>query len=159
MSADAELPLPVPSDEVETRLVDDVREHGWHAVHVGAGEHPEPLNGVPFAYTAGMWLTQMHPELVLVGDFPYAQDILESAVQLIQRGGRFLPGAQSEDLIDGEPVRFVAVAQAHHAPLLGYARWLHRGRGFQAVQLLVPDGDGAWPDKDGYAGVAQPSLR
>jgi hypothetical protein len=36
---------------------------------------------------------------------------------------------------------------------------VHRGRGFQAVQLLVPDGAGRWPTDEGYAGVPQPALR
>ena len=159
MQPGADLPVPEPTDDFERRLVDDVRAYGWHAVHVRAGEHPAPLTGVPFAYTAGLWLTANHPEIVLVGGFENAQALLASAVLLVQSGQRFLPGAESDDVLVDGTVRFGAVDRRHHGGPLGYAGWVHRGRGFQAVQLLIPDGAGRLPTDPDYAGVPQPVLR
>jgi hypothetical protein len=159
MQPGADLPVPEPTDDVERRLVADVRAYGWHAVHVRAGDHPAPLTGVPFAYTTGLWLTANHPEVVLTGDFVHAQELLAAVVLLVQRGERFLPGAETDGVLADGPVRFGAVDRRHHAGPLGYAGWVHRGRGFQAVQLLVPDGAGRWPTDEGYAGVPQPALR
>lgn len=158
MQPGADPPVPEPTNEFERRLAADVLEHGWHAVHVRAGEHPAPLTGVPFAYTAGLWLTANHPELVLVGAFDHAQEILAATALRVQQGERFLPGARADGILDGAPVRFAAVAREHQAGPLSYASWVHRRRGFQAVQLLVPDGEGRWPGEEGYAGVPQPSL-
>ncbi|WP_210493982.1 DUF4262 domain-containing protein [Patulibacter sp. SYSU D01012] len=158
MQPSADPPLPEPADDVERRIAADVREHGWHAVLVRAGDHPAPVTGLPLAYTAGLWLTMNHPELVLVGDFAHAHAILAGTVDVVRRGGRLLPGAEVEGVIEGAPLRTVAVDARHRDGLLEYARWTHKGRGFQAVQLLVPDGAGRWPGDDGYAGVPQPSL-
>ena len=163
------LDLPEPEDAFDEKLVADVRQYGWHCVLVADEHHPEhaaanlalgphPVYDAAFAYTAGLWLTRGHPELVLVGRWTRAHAILAAVVSLIDEGGRFGPDDRSDDVLDGYPVRFAAVSASRRTELLTYADWLHRRRPFDALQVVLPDREGTWPDEPGYSGYAQPLL-
>ena len=71
--------LPKPSDDDERRVVANIREHGWHAMHVRDEFHPEhaglaqpdqdpavaAAGAEGFSYTVGLWAEHHHPELVI----------------------------------------------------------------------------------------------
>jgi hypothetical protein len=146
--------LPEPEEAFDEKLVSDVREYGWHCVLVGAEGEADP----PYAYTVGLRHTYGHPELVLVGRWQYAHGILGAAVELVGEGARLAPGDESDDVVEGYPVRFGAVSDEQRAELLTYAEWLYGGRPFAALQLILPDGAGRMPDDPGYDGYPQPLL-
>jgi hypothetical protein len=118
-----DLPLPEPASDAEAKLVADVEAHGWHCVL---------LADPPCAHTVGLWLTLQHPELLVEGEPLTGHALLSELVARIQAGERFLPGAAAGDL------RFAAVEHPESEELLGWARWLHGRRGFQAVRVIRP---------------------
>jgi hypothetical protein len=146
--------LPQPVDDFDAKLVGDVREYGWHCVLVGADGESDP----PYAYTVGLLHTYGHPELVLVGSWQYAHGILGAAVELVGEGARLAAGDESDDVVEGYPVRFGPVSDEQRVELLTHAEWLYGGKEFAALQLILPDGAGRMPDDAGYDGYPQPLL-
>lgn len=163
------LDLPEPQDAFDRKLLADVREHGWHCVLVADEHHPEhaalnaalaphPVYDAAFAYTVGLWLTWRHPELVLVGRWPHAHAIIASAVALVTAGRRLQDGETSDEVLDGYDVRFARVSEGRRVELLTYADWANGRRPFEAIQLVLPDSSGRWPDDPGYDSYPQPLL-
>lgn len=165
-----DLDLPAPEDDFDAKLLADVRERGWHCVLVADEHHPHhrdaaaapephPLYDATFGYTVGLGRREpRHPELVLVGRWPHPEGILAAAVALIEDGAAFAAGDETDEVLDGYPVRFAEVAASRRDELLGYARWAHGGRSFEALQLVLPDREGRWPWEDGYDACPQPLL-
>lgn len=151
MSSDG---LPEPENAFDAKLVADVREYGWHCVLVGAEGEADP----PFAYTVGLLHSYEHAELVLVGRWQHAHGILGAAVDLVSEGATLAPGDESDDVVEGYPVRFGPVSDEQRTELLTYAEWLYPGRAFPALQLILPDRAGRMPDDVGYDGYPQPLL-
>ena len=152
--------LPEPENAFDEKLVADVRAYGWHCVLVGDGTENEghPFYQASFAYTVGLTYTYGHPELVLVGRWQYAHGILGAAVELVHEGARLAPGDESDEVLEGYPVRFGAVADDRRRELLTHAGWLYGDRPFAALQVILPDGAGRMPDDPGYDGYPQPLL-
>ena len=73
--------LPKPSDPGDDKVLANIREFGFHAMHVRPDHHPEhaaenaklgphPIYDIGFSYTVGLPYSHDHAELVLVGDLP-----------------------------------------------------------------------------------------
>jgi len=158
------LDLPDPKDEVDEKLLADVREYGWHFLDVRNALHPEhepapgPAAEVPFGYTAGLWLTLDHPEIIVVGGWEHAHAFVSNVVEWIREGRRFAPGDTAEEVLVDLPVRFGAVSDANRTGMLTYADWANRRRPFEALQLVLPDPHGNWPWEPVYHGLEQPLL-
>jgi hypothetical protein len=146
--------LPRPENAFDEKLVSDVRAYGWHSVLVGAEGGADP----PYAYTVGLFHSYRHPELVLVGPWRYAHGILGAAVELVGDGATLAAGDESDDVLEGYPVRFGPVNDERRDELLTHAAWLYGGRPFPALQVILPDGAGRMPDDTGYDGYPQPLL-
>jgi hypothetical protein len=161
--------LPAPEDAFDEKLLADVRDFGWHCLLVAKEHHPEhaaanralaphPVYDATFAYTVGLWLTRDHPELILVGRWQHAHAILATVVSLIEEGRAFRPGDVTDCVLDGYDVRFGAVSPDRRSELLTYAAWLNRRRPFEALQVILPDRQGVWPDDPRYHAFPQPLL-
>lgn len=167
--ASRSLDLPDPEDAFDEKLVADIREYGWHCVLVADEHHPQhaeqnaamgphPIYDAAFAYTVGLSLTLSHPELVLVGRWQHQHAILATAVSLIDDGARFAAGDETDQVLEGYPIRFVAVSEGRRQELLTYASWANRRQRFDALQLVLPDRRGRWPSDAGYDAYPQPLL-
>jgi hypothetical protein len=163
------LELPEPENALDEKLLADVRTYGWHCITVADELHPEhakenaargphEIYDAAFTYTVGLWLTQDHPELVLVGRWPNPHAVLASAVAIIESGQRFNPDDSSDEVIERYAVCFRAVSRTRCEELLTYASWLIGRRAFDAMQLVLPDASGRWPWDAEYASVPQPLL-
>ncbi len=160
---------PEPEDSFDEKLLADVRAYGWHCVLVADEHHPEhaeqnlalgvhPIYDAGFAYTVGLSLTFGHPEIVLVGRWRNAHGILNSVGTLVREGRSFAVGDISDEVLDGYTVRFGSVPDDRRVELLTYAAWLNRRRPFAALQLVLPDRSGRWPDDHLYDSYEQPLL-
>jgi hypothetical protein len=163
------LDLPQPESDFDERVVADVRRYGWHCVLVADEHHPEhaalnaargphPVYDAAFAYTVGLWLTKDQPELVLVGRWQQAHGIIAAAVESITGGRRRAPGEVSDEVLQGYDVRFGPVSDERRVELLTYADWANRRRPFEALQLILPDSSGRWPEDPQYDSYPQPLL-
>jgi hypothetical protein len=158
--------LPEPESTVDEKVLADIREYGWHCLRVAPRAAPDPdvsgrdllPDGASFAYTIGLWLTLDHPELILVGPWSAWHGILARVVELIKDGRRFSPGDEADDVLDDYPVRFAEVGIQNRRQLLTFADWASGRRGFEALQLILPDGESRWPDDPDYASFEQPLL-
>jgi hypothetical protein len=161
--------LPEPEDSFDEKLLADVREYGWHFIHVADEHHPEhaaenaalephPIYDAAFGYTVGLSLTRAHPELVLVGRWPHAHAIVANAVAEIDRGVRFEPGSRNDQILEGYSVTFARVSDERRNELLTYASWANQRRPFEALQLVLPDSRGRWPWEADYDSVPEPLL-
>jgi hypothetical protein len=161
--------LPEPRDAFDEKLLEDVRRHGWHCVMVADEHHPEhaaanaallphPVYDAAFAYTVGLGRTYSHPELILVGRWQFAHQVIANVVQLIGDGQHFAAGDRSDEVLMEYEVSFGAVSDLRRLELLTCADWLNRGAQFEALQLILPDKSGAWPDEPTYDAYPQPLL-
>jgi Domain of unknown function (DUF4262) len=79
-------------------------------------------------------------------------------VHLITDGQGFQPGDTSDEVLTRYEVRFGAVSEARRLTLLTYADWANRRGPFDAIQLILPDSNGRWPDDSHYDSYPQPLL-
>jgi hypothetical protein len=155
----------------EEKTLADIREHGWQVLQIHAGEddhqREEPWSDhapaqaayeAEFAYTIGLTLTFSHPEVILVGGWEYSVSYLNAVGNLAKEGGRLAAGDTSDEVLDGFTVRFDPVSDRCRTELLTWASWAVRREDFDALQLVLPDPSGHWPDDPDYHRRPQPSL-
>ncbi len=164
-----DLELPEPRSAADAKAIADIREYGWHAVLVADEFHPEhaeanaalpphAIYDAAFSYTVGVWGSFGHPELVLVGRWEHRHSYLSALVTMVQQGRRFDVGDTTEELLEGYTVRFEAVSVADRLELLTWAHWANMRKPFEALQVVLPDLEGRWPEDPDYSSFPQPRL-
>jgi hypothetical protein len=134
-------------DRDEQKVLDDVREYGWHAVGI-----EEDATGPPFTYSIGFRETYGHPEVLVIGVDPHVGfGILANLADRIRDGDRFEPGRDYPGILENYPVRFCEVGQEFYHDYLGYARWFYEGDTFPALQCVLPDRDHHFPWDEGFS--------
>ncbi len=100
----------------------------------------------PFAYTAGLYDTCGHPELVVFGlGRDQAYDVLQFLGERV-RDGALRVADGSELAVPGLPLR--AFTLPNPADVVFRANWLgyrEPENSVTALQLVYPDGHGVWP--------------
>ena len=132
--------------------------HPEHAEE-NAALPPHEIYDAAFAYTVGFWHSSKHPELVLVGRWKYAHGYLAVLARMVAEGTRFAAGDTTEELLEGYVVRFDAVSDARRVELLTWSDWANSREPFEALQVVLPDTAGRWPEEPEYDGFPQPRLR
>lgn len=154
----------LPGDD--RRLVESVRQHGFHVVAVGTGvcdcgECSPTDEGVPFAYTIGLPHRTGHPELVVSGlRGEVMHHLLHDAASRVLAGFRFEPGTTAEGLLDSWPVVADPMSPDGLDETVLWSRWFHR-REVRALQLVWPSTSGvfAWqPGGSATVAAAQPAA-
>ena len=146
-------------DKSDQKIVDDVKEFGWHVTCVGpAVDSDDPEEW--FAYTVGLTKTFGWPELICFGlDLQVMAGLLNDAVdECRQRDIEPSPGLILNDVIEGYPARLeIPMPMADH--YVNSARWFARMEGLPTpgvLQLFWPDQNGHFPDDPACAeGVRQ----
>lgn len=152
-------------DEYEQRIIDNVAEHGWFCLSVGAGD-----DRPGFSYSVGFWETLKTPELIVFGlPFKLMHSMLWSAFRQVKSGSsKIEDGARWSELIDGfdcvsRPVHRTQITRDTFNSALWYLR--HRTGSDQyldAYQLFWPGrSDGLYPWEGGCSEIVrqiQPQL-
>ncbi|MGL4462213.1 MAG: DUF4262 domain-containing protein [Planctomycetia bacterium] len=144
-------PSPVPTDDVEHKILADVARVGWAVLGV-----PDDDEGPGFAFSIGLHHSYRHPELIVVGlpwETSYA--LVNNAGAMIKTGARFDAGGTNGDLLDGFTTAFIEIARRHYQDYLGSAEWYYGGAEFPAVQIVWPDRRGFFP----WDAEASPEFR
>jgi hypothetical protein len=81
-----------------------------------------------------------------------------SSGDLVRDGLRFSAGDTTDALLEGFTVRFEAVAEAPQRDRLTWVDWCVQRRPFDALQLILPDTAGGWPQETAYRAFPQPLL-
>ena len=99
-----------------------------------------------------------HPEVILLGTWQHAHPFLNAVGDLVREGRRFAPGVTSDEVLDEFTVRFDPVSDSCRTELLTLADWAAGRKPFDALQLVLPDTSGRWPEDPDYNGFPQPPL-
>ena len=127
-------------DPLDQRTVDDVDEHGWHCVQVGAGNE-EPA----FSYSVGFWETLDMPEIIVfVLGFKLMHSMLWEAFRQIRVGKVLADGARWSDLIEGFDCISRPVHPSQIRQYFGFATWY---RGYRTGSSEISAYQLFWPGK------------
>jgi hypothetical protein len=127
------------------QVLADIEEYGLHIVHV-LEDDADPTGEPRFSYTVGLWHSFEQPEVVVFGlPEDVAHELLNEIADEAAEGRRFVAGTRHDDLLQGYPVRFLAIDEAVRDEHCGVANWAYAGEPFTAVQLVYPDKQGRWP--------------
>lgn len=151
-------------DPAEQQVIDDIRDHGCHIMHVVDldGDDPE------FSYSIGIPVTAGQPEVIVFSlKREVRQWMLNEVLRQCSLGLRLTDGLRISNLIEGFDciARHVVSAEAIREHF-GWALWYHqsqRGRPMKdAYQIVWPGAQqGLFPWDDGcdeYVIAVQPSL-
>ena len=135
------MPRTQATDAEEQKLLDDIREYGWHCIGV-VGDHKHE----PFTYTIGLFQSYGHPELLVYGlPRDIAHSVLAIAAEAAATGTPIDLDKPTDMLLEGYPCVFVPVPLVQYAEHVGFARWYYAGDSFPVQQVVWPSKDGLFP--------------
>jgi hypothetical protein len=135
-------------DSSEEKIIADVKRYGWHVVGVS-----EDDSGPGFAFTVGLYLRTLQPEILIMGvPFEPAGRVLNAIADYLMAGGEIDLERKYSEFVDGREVIFRRIAACHYRDYLGCAIWFykHHAPDFPAVQCIWPDLDGRFPHEAGF---------
>lgn len=134
-----------PSDE---KLLSNVQSFGWHIVAIAEDEE-----GPGFAFTVGLYLRTLQPEVLVMGVPPDpSARVLNSIGEFAMAGGVLAEGQRYPKFADRCDVEFRPIAKKHYRDYLGYAQWFYRPAkvDFPVLQCVWPDLQGIFPWEPNY---------
>jgi len=91
-----------PDEESDAKILADIHEHGWHVVMI-----PDDDEGPGFAFTVGVYLRTLQPEILLMGvPMEPAHRILNAIAEYLMEGETITPGQRYGNFVDGLEVLF-----------------------------------------------------
>lgn len=136
----------IGKDADEQRVIDDVRQFGWHIIGIEADEE-----GPGFAYSIGMFHTLGHPEILIFGlPVDSMMSIVNHIGEEVRQGASFQDGQESDKILDGFSCVFREVPQEFYREYLGYARWFYQSAHFPVLQCVWPDKSSRFPWHDDF---------
>jgi hypothetical protein len=132
-------PVADTDERLRRWLVNTAEQHGAAVMHVAGDDR-----GAPYAFSVGAWRRFGKPEVVVIGlPQEVAHAVVNTYVQRVGGGERFVPGQLYEGFLQDCPVTFEKVAKRHYAEFLGSAVLVYGGDDFPAVQLIASSPDEA----------------
>lgn len=120
---------------VEQKIVDDIKNYGWHVINV-VGTEAWPL----FSYTIGLYKSFNSPELFISGlDGNVAHNALNNIASEIRSGKKIETKIETKEFFDGYGCYFDLVDQAHYDDYFGKAIWFYQGYDFPVLQCVWPN--------------------
>jgi len=138
-----------PEDDGDRKLLSDVESHGWHIVIIPADEH-----GPGFAFTVGLYLRTLQPEILIMGvPSDASARVLNAIGDYAMEGGEIVAGRRYPRFVDRCDVEFRPIAPRHFREHFGYAIWFYRkwDKVFPTLQCIYPDLEGVFPGEPGHA--------
>ena len=148
-----------PDDSSDLKLLEDVQRHGWHVVAIPADHH-----GPGFAFTVGLYLRTLQPEILIMGvDIAPSGRVLNAIGDYLMAGGELIPEQRYPEFVNGRKLFFVqltldtiAIISAARFGFIGITREAFRlfnafGRTRPASSHMRPDStNGSEPCKRTY---------
>jgi len=137
-----------PDDDGDRKLIEDVRTHGWHIVAV-----PSDSEGPGFAFTVGLYLRTLQPEILIMGvDIAPSGRVLNAIGDYLMAGGKIVPETRYSEFVDNREVIFRSIHTRHYRDYLGSTMWFykHHADGFPCFQCIWPDQRGFFLHEDGF---------
>lgn len=143
------------TDELIEQIDSAIDESGFYAQYVIPTADDEDPHEPRFTYTVGL-RAHGHPDLLvsgMTGRDAYAT--LAMVLVHVRRGKAFRDGEESHEVLDGSPVRFVAIPEEAKLDLLALTAGYYADEPFAALQVVFPDRAGRWPWEPGSAALPQ----
>ena len=104
-------------DESDQKVIDDIKKYGVHITQVLEGE------GFPeFSYTAGLYKSYKHPEVIMIGlKKDLCHILLNNLNDDIKKGKEYLPGQFYDGILDDFPCYFGTASPANQDFPTGHA--------------------------------------
>jgi hypothetical protein len=141
-----------PLAEYESRIVEDVKNHGCHIISVFDSEEASP----PYSYSVGFWETVGQPEVIIAGlSAVMGVFAINETLRQCREGLRLIDGQRIDDLFEEFDVTCVARAVDERNLVSAYfnsAIWYHSMRTGQPLQeavQLVWSYEGLYPWDEG----------
>ena len=133
------------SDADDQRIIDNVRDFGWHLVGVEADEE-----GPGFVYSVGLYQTFQHPEVVLFGlrDVSTMAEIVNAIGEEVRRGASWEDWIESDQFLGDYLCIFRKVPREHYREYFGCALWYYEHDDFPVLQCVWPDRAQQFPWND-----------
>lgn len=126
----------------EQRILKDIEQFGCHVTSVFDPKQEEPS----FSYSIGLTKTLGAPEVIIVGVRPeLGHSLVNIFMDRVRAGELFVAGTPYLGFLNGFPVYFRQVLEAHRKTYMLSATWLYGGTDYQALQIVYPTTDGIWP--------------
>ena len=119
----------------EQKALADIDKFGLQVISVsGDDEHN------PFSYSIGIEKSLGMPELIVIGlRSGLGLSIINACYERMKAGLVLTPGMVLDGLLGGDYQCVVgAVDPETYGDYMGWAIWLHKGRGFRALQIVFP---------------------
>lgn len=127
-------------NEADAQVAHDIREYGWHCLHVLPRFGEE---GVGFTYTIGLVESYDHPELMIFGlGRERSHRVLCECANMIRAGTHFPTDIRISDVLARDfDVMFRPVRRECFEEYLGTALRHYGEREFEAYVLFWPDNE------------------
>ena len=138
-------------------IADNIREHGWHCLHV----FPTNEEQERFSYSIGFTESFDSPEVLLFGlEHEKAHALLNECAYLFRNGHKITPDAADQNVLSGDySVVFKLVRPEFFGEYLGTALRYYQDKSFSAAVMFIPDREHHFPWQSGYGDIsAQESL-
>jgi Domain of unknown function (DUF4262) len=133
------------TDKSEEKVIQNVKNHGLHIVHVMQDE-----NNPAFSYTIGLYENYLLPEVIIIGlKHELSQILLNNIAYDIKNGKTFATGEFHEGILDNFLCYFGEVPKSLYREYVGWGMWFYDGTDFPLIQCVPPTVKGKFPwDKD-----------
>ena len=130
-----------PGDQ---HLLNQIRDHGWSVMEIPG----EPGEVPPFAFTIGLYLRALAPEILIMGiDGQVAADVLNAVGDYIMSGKKLVLNHRHSDILKQGDLLFRQIDFRHYREHFGMAIWFYSQlpQAFPALQCFWSDKNGLFP--------------
>jgi len=140
---------PKAEDDIERRVIADIKKHGWHIVGVHGDDQ-----GPSFSYSVGLLHTFQHPELFVMG-LPHnvAGAFINDIGNLIKGGRSFTAKSKVDGIATGLTLKFVRFGTRYFKDYMGCANSFYQSTEYPVLQLVWPDPGGKFPWEAEFEGA------
>lgn len=123
-------------------VLKQIQQRGWSVVTIPG----EPDEGPPFAFTIGLYLRALAPEILVMGmDAQASCYVLDAVGDYIMSGRKLTLNQRHSDILERGDLLFRQIDFKHYRECFGMAVWFYARlpQAFPALQCF-------WSDKNGW---------
>lgn len=138
----AEFVFPKAESPGDKHILKQIKRRGWSVLAIPG----DPDEGPPFAFTIGLYLHALAPEILVMGmDAATAGYVLNKVGAYIMAGKKLSLDQRYSDIVEEGDLLFRQIDFRHYQKHLGTAIWFYarQPQAFPALQCF-------WADKNGH---------
>ena len=140
----AQFVFPDAHEPGDKHLLLQIEQNGWAVMAITV----DPSEGPPFAFTIGLYLRSLAPEVLIMGmDGQAAGYVLNAVANYIMSGKTLTLNHRHSDIVDGGDLLFRQIDFRHYQEYFGTAIWFYSQmpQAFPAIQCFWSDKNRLFP--------------